>query len=79
MAWRILFSYENLLPTTQADGEVFLSTAGALAGRGHEAIVATPRPPDATDSFEREVLEFYGIETPLEIRPGPSFTKDIVL
>lgn len=79
MPRRILFSYENLLPTTQADGEVFLSTAGALAARGHEAIVATPRPPNATDSFEREVLDFYGIDAPLEISAVPSFTKNIAL
>ena len=79
MTRRILFSYENLLPTTQADGEVFLSTAGALAARGHEAIVATPRPPEATDSFEREVLEFYGIDSPLKISAVPSFTKNLAL
>jgi glycosyltransferase involved in cell wall biosynthesis len=79
VAWRILFSYENLLPTTQADAEVFLTTAGALAARGHEAIVATPRPPDANENFEREVLDFYGIDAPLQISPVPSFTKNIAL
>jgi glycosyltransferase involved in cell wall biosynthesis len=76
---RILFSYENLLPTSQADAEVVLNTAGALAGRGHEAIVSVPAPPDLSLDFEREVLDYYGIQTPLHITAVPSFTKNIAL
>lgn len=76
---RILFSYENLLPTREADAEVVLNTAGALAGRGHEVIVSVPAPPDLSADFEREVLDYYGIGTPLQITPAPSFTKNIAL
>jgi len=76
---RILFSYENLLPTSQADAEVVLHTAGALAGRGHEAIVSVPAPPDLSPDFERQVLDYYGIQTPLRITAVPSFTKNIAL
>jgi len=54
---RILFSYENLLPTSQADAEVVLNTAGALARRGHEVTVAVPAPPNVSSSFEDDVLE----------------------
>ncbi len=54
----ILFSYENLLPASQADAEVVLNTAGALAGRGHDAIVSVPAPPDLSPDFERQVLEY---------------------
>ena len=42
---------------SQADAEVVLNTAGALAGRGHEAIISVPAPPDLSADFEREVLE----------------------
>jgi len=76
---RILFSYENLLPASQADAEVVLNTAGALAGRGHDAIIAVPAPPDLSPDFERQVLEYYGIDTPLRITPVPSFTRNIAL
>jgi glycosyltransferase involved in cell wall biosynthesis len=76
---RILFSYENLLPASQADAEVVLNTASALAGRGHEAIISVPAPPDLSADFEREVLDYYGIETPLRITPVPSFTKNLAL
>lgn len=79
MPRRILFSYENLLPASQADAEVVLNTAGALAGRGHQAIVSVPAPPDVSANFEREVLDYYGIDTPLEVTPVPSFTKNIAL
>ena len=79
MPRRILFSYENLLPSSQADAEVVLNTAGALAGRGHEAIISVPAPPDLSADFEREVLDYYGIDTPLQITPAPSFTKNIAL
>ncbi|MEM7137366.1 MAG: glycosyltransferase family 4 protein [Myxococcota bacterium] len=75
--WRILFSYENLLPSDAADAEVVLNTAGALAGRGHEAMVSVPKPPDASEDFEAEVLRYYGIRAPLRIDPARSFTKNI--
>jgi len=76
---RILFSYENILPASQADAEVVLNTAGALAGRGHDATISVPAPPDLSPNFEREVLDYYGIDTPLKITPGRSFTKNIAL
>lgn len=76
---RILFSYENLLPTEEADAEVIFNTASALAGRGHEVVICVPAPPDLQPGFEREVLDYYGIETPLRITPMPSLTKNIAL
>lgn len=79
MPKRILFSYENLLPTSQADAEVVLNTAGALAGRGHDAVIAVPAPPNLSAHFEREVLDYYGIDTPLKITAMPSYTKNIAL
>jgi len=76
---RILFTYENLLPTKEADAEVIFNTASALAARGHDAIVSVPEPPDMGAGFEREVLDYYGLDTPLRITPVPSFTKNIAL
>lgn len=40
-------SYEPLLPASQADADVVLNTAGALAGRGHGFTVAVPQPIEA--------------------------------
>ncbi len=76
---RILFSYENLLPTSQADAEVVLSTAGALARRGHDVTIAVPAPPDLSSSFQSEVLGYYGIEGPLKVTPMPSNTRNIAV
>jgi glycosyltransferase involved in cell wall biosynthesis len=76
---RILFSYGNLLPTKEADAEAIFNTAGALARRGHDAIVSVPAPPDLGPAFEREVLDCYGIDAPLRITPVPSLTKNIAL
>ncbi len=76
---RILFSYENLLPTSQADAEVVLNTAGALARRGHEVTVAVPAPPNVSSSFEDDVLRYYGIDGPLKITPMPSRTFNIAV
>jgi len=76
---RILFSYENLLPTEEADAEAIFNTAAALARRGHDAIVSVPAPPDLGPGFEREVLDYYGIDAPLRVTPMPSFTKNIAL
>ncbi len=70
-------SYENLLPASQADAEVVLNTAGALAGRGHDVTISVPEPPGASSDFEREVLQYYGIDAPLRITAAPSFTANI--
>ena len=76
---RVLFSYENLLPNKEADAESIFNTAAALARRGHDAIVSVPAPPDLGPGFEREVLDYYRIDAPLQITPMPSFTKNIAL
>lgn len=76
---RILFSYENLLPTSQADAEVVLNTAGSLAKRGHEVTVAVPAPPNVSSTFERDVLRYYGIDGPLKVTPMPSSTRNIAV
>ncbi len=76
---RVLFSYENLLPTTEADAESIFNTAAALARRGHDAIVSVPAPPNLGPGFEREVLDYYRIDAPVRITPVPSFTKNIAL
>ena len=71
-------SYENLLPTSQADAEVVLNTAGALAKRGHEVTVSVPAPPKLSPSFESDVLRYYAIDAPLRITAAPSVTANIV-
>ena len=76
---RILFSYENLLPTAEADAEAIINTAAALSKRGHDVIVSVPEPPDVGPDLERKVLDYYGIDAPLRITPMPSFTKNIAL
>ena len=63
-------SYENLLPTSQADAEVVLNTAAALAKRGHEVTVSVPAPPNLSPSFERHVLRYYGIDAPVPKKTG---------
>jgi len=75
----ILFSYENLLPSSQADAEVVLNTAGALAKRGHQVTLSVPAPPSVSSSFERDVLHYYGIEGPLKVTPMPSNTRNIAV
>ncbi|MFZ1863253.1 MAG: glycosyltransferase family 4 protein [Polyangiales bacterium] len=77
MPRRILLSYENLLPTSQADAEVVLNTAAALAKRGHEVTVSVPAPPNLSPSFERHVLRYYGIDAPVRITAAPSVTRNI--
>src|SRR5690554_3994021 len=64
---RILFSYENVLPTTQADAEVFMNTAAAITRRGHPGILLTPRPPAGKEKSARAILQFFDIEAPLRI------------
>jgi glycosyltransferase involved in cell wall biosynthesis len=76
---RILLSYENLLPTSQADAEVVLNTAGALTKRGHKVTVSVPAPPSLSASFEQDVLRYYGIDAPLQITTAPSRTRNIAL
>lgn len=74
---KILFSYENLVPSSQADAEVVFNTAGALAARGHRAVLATPAPPGLSDAFASEVRDYYGLSPELRITPVPSFTRNI--
>src|SRR5690349_14934099 len=76
---RILFSYENLLPTSAADAEVFINTAAALARRGHDATLVVPAPQNQSSQFEQEVVEFYELHSPLKIRTLPSFVHQIAL
>lgn len=64
---RILFSYENILPSTQADAEVFMNTAAAITRRGHPGILLTPRPPPGEEKTARELLRFFELDAPLRI------------
>lgn len=71
---RLLFPYENVLPTPQADAEVVLNTAAALARRpGLEVELLVPRrlgePLD-----EEKVRAYYGVVGPLEIRSVTGLT-----
>jgi glycosyltransferase involved in cell wall biosynthesis len=75
---RILFSYENLLPTSQADAEVFLNTAGAIARRGHDATLLVPCASAANALGADEVFNYYDIDTPLRVGFLPTRTKNIV-
>src|SRR5690606_38678060 len=75
---RILFSYENLLPTSQADAEVFLNTAGAIARRGHHSTILVPRARGGDTVGADEVFAYYDIETPLRLAFLPVRTKNIV-
>jgi glycosyltransferase involved in cell wall biosynthesis len=77
---RILFSYENLLPTSQADAEVFLNTAGAIARRGHEAALLVPSRHRADPALSADsILSYYDIDSPLPIAFLPTRTKNIVV
>lgn len=76
---KILFSYENFLPTGEADAEVVFNTAGALAARGHICTLLTPEPPHVSSDFEREVLDYYDVGAPLKVTPVKSFTKSLAL
>jgi glycosyltransferase involved in cell wall biosynthesis len=77
---RILFSYENLLPTSQADAEVFLNTAGAIARRGHDAALLIPRRRLSEPSLSAEsILRYYDIDSPLRMTFLPVRTRNIVL
>lgn len=61
---RIISTYENALPISQADAEVVVSTAAALARRGHDVQVVSPANPSAP-STEAEIREYYGVRGPL--------------
>lgn len=76
---RILFSYENLLPTSQADAEVFLNTAGALARRGHDATLLVPRPRGRGAMGAEEIFAYYDIDTPLRLGFLPTTGRNVVL
>ena len=74
---RILFTYENIVPTSQADAEVFFNTAAALSRRGHEATMVVPRPPGGDAGLAEEVRRYYELEGALRIETLPSLTFNL--
>jgi len=76
---RIAFTFENTLPATAADAEVFLNTAAALARRGHEAVLVAPQPAHVGAGFEELVRREHQLSGPLEFHPLQSASRNIGL
>lgn len=71
---RILMTYENLVPLSQADAEQFVNNAIALSRRGHHVDFLIPKKPDRARDARAEVLEYYQVEGPLHIDELSSVT-----
>ena len=69
---RILMTYENLVPLSQADAEQFVNNAMALSRRGHHVDFLIPKKADRTKSAGEEVREYYQVEGPLHVDELPS-------
>ena len=67
---RIISTYENALPISQADAEVVISTAAALARRGHDVQVVSPANPNAPTT-NSEIRDYYGVQGPLRFFVQP--------
>ncbi len=63
---KILSTYENAMPISQADAEVVVNTAAALARRGHDVTLISPVNPAKRASIE-EIRTYYGVEGPLKM------------
>ncbi|MFW6067838.1 MAG: glycosyltransferase family 4 protein [Myxococcota bacterium] len=64
---RIVATYENLLPRNQADAEVFVNTAAALARQpGVEVELRVPHNPDAT---AEDIRAYFGARGNLKVTP----------
>ena len=73
---RLLLTYENLLPTAQADAEQFVNTAAALARSGHEVELVIPFDPAKGPADPDSLLQWYQVEAPLRIRQIPTGRSD---
>ena len=75
----IAFSYENCLPTTQADAEVFLNTAAALFRRGMKGKLFVPCSGKRPELTGRALQELYQLpnELPVEELPSKRFNLGI--
>lgn len=73
---KILTTYENALPIAQADAEVVVNTAAALARRGHDVTIASPAGSTA-DGDEAAIREYYGVRGPLRfaVQKTPAWSK----
>ncbi|MFW5875764.1 MAG: glycosyltransferase [Myxococcota bacterium] len=68
---RIVATYENLLPLSQADAEVFVNTAAALARQPDlEVELLVPRNPASSVA---QIREYFGVRGPLRITELPSW------
>ena len=76
---RFVASYENVLPLPQADGEVFVNTAAALARRGHEVELLAPAVRGRAAPPSEQILAYYGTHGPLRIRELPSTNASLAV
>lgn len=74
---RILYAFDNRVPSPQADTEQVVCTLAALSRRGARATLAAPRSDGGRDG--EEIRSFYGIEGSFEVvefggpaRPRPA-------
>jgi glycosyltransferase involved in cell wall biosynthesis len=65
---RIAFAFEGSIPSPQADAEVFLNTAAALARRGHAVSYLFPQR-SAKFAGAKAILDHYGIDGSLRFVP----------
>lgn len=67
----IVATYENLLPRSQADAEVFVNTAAALARQPDLQVeLLVPRNPASSVT---QIREYFGVQGPLQITELPSW------
>lgn len=74
---RILMTYENLIPLSQADAEQFVNNAMAMSRRGHHVDFLIPEKHDRKKSAAEEVREYYQVDGPLHIDELPSRTWNL--
>lgn len=68
---RIAFLVHKSLPDREADSEQIVSTAAALANRGHDVSLVVPGRRGAPGISNREIAEYYGTESSLSVRTVP--------
>lgn len=69
---RILFTYENILPTDQADAEQFVNTLASMSRRGHEVSLVVPQPSVGPRITKEAIHDYYQVDAPFDLQTVPA-------
>ncbi|MCB9730110.1 MAG: glycosyltransferase [Deltaproteobacteria bacterium] len=71
---RLVYAFDNVLPSRQTDGEQLVRSVDALSRRGVQVTLLLPQAPNAAEPTARSLRDYYRVDGPFEVLAYPGST-----